>query len=757
MAKKALEKIKPSRSKKSQDVLENKAADKAKTTGSQFFLEHIKMTSFGKFANLIVGPFSPGMNVVFGPNEAGKTTLNELVKGVLFGWPAARGEANPYRPENAERSGSLFFRDSSSDEVTELKRIKNSDELNPPAPLLTNIDRETYETMFSLTSDELLRLDRHSDITARLLTAGSGTSSSPAHALEEINNRIKALTSRSAQVPNAIGNLKAEQIHARQQVNEGRKEADALREEEQLLASLRPRKEMMQDTQERLNKEIEELNQAAAHISSLDARIASLQQDHDEALQENSAANTAGAATPDDDIAELLTLTQSEEYQLRDTLDEFDERRAKLEHGVDKAREALNASQADFEFHMEEGRLQQNYTRAKKQRWVQLAFAVAVPVLMALIGLYIIDLARKTTGATYFMVGVVLVLVALLLAAVGIAISMRPTRTEEEWEDDRAKKEWVMQQDTKTLEVCERQAKEYAAVITSFLDEHGLKAALGSTRRARRLLDRAKEYRSACDLAAQAKKAHMVHLSSLARDIKKAQQDRQEVCLAIGLDAQAEVADVEQLIKRKSEERSKTALLIGETERQIGEITERLHSARKNNSFDEMKFQSETIEARLKDSYRDLAVLLLAKRTLEEAIAQWEKKSQPEVYRCASRLLSQMTDGLWQTVRMNAQGDIEVVDAIKTTRPPQLLSLGTRQQLYLSLRIALLMTAENVGRGLPIMCDDILVNFDDTRRIQAVRALLELAQKRQVILFTCHKDIATLVCGADSNSKLIEL
>lgn len=106
---------------------------------------------------------------------------------------------------------------------------------------------------------------------------------------------------------------------------------------------------------------------------------------------------------------------------------------------------------------------------------------------------------------------------------------------------------------------------------------------------------------------------------------------------------------------------------------------------------------------------------------------------------------------------MNAQGDIEVVDAIKTTRAPHLLSLGTRQQLYLSLRIALLMTAENVGKGLPIMCDDILVNFDNMRRKQAVRALAELAHSRQVILFTCHPDIAALVCKADSKSKLIEL
>ena len=43
---------------------------------SPLFLEHVKMSSFGKFSNTIVGPFSPGLNVVYGHNEAGKTTLN---------------------------------------------------------------------------------------------------------------------------------------------------------------------------------------------------------------------------------------------------------------------------------------------------------------------------------------------------------------------------------------------------------------------------------------------------------------------------------------------------------------------------------------------------------------------------------------------------------------------------------------------------------------------------------------------------------
>lgn len=721
-----------------------------------YFLEHIKMTSFGKFANVIIGPFGPGMNVVYGPNEAGKTTINELVKGVLFGWPAARGEVNPYRPENADRSGSLFFKNASSGDVAELKRVKNSDELQPPSPLLTNIDCETYETMFSLTSDELLRLDRHSDITARLLTAGSGTSSSPAHALETISARIKALTSRSAQNPDAIGNLKTEQSRLKALVQTKREEEDNLREQEHVLASLRPRREVMLKTQERLNSEIENLSQTAAQVSALDKRITSLRQDLEQSRNSDDSSLSV-EPIPDEDIIELIDLTQAQEYRLRDSLDEFDVRKAKLEHSVDKAREAANVSRAEYEFHMEDEHIQQQYDRARKQRWVQLAFAIVIPFIMALIGVYIIELARKMVGASYFVVGAALILVAFVLAIVGIVISIRPTRAEEEWEDERAKKEWVMQQDQKTLEICEIQAREYAAEIEEALLQSGLDAAQGSTRRARRLLDRLREYRSARDLADQTKQAQALRRSTLKNDIEQALRERKDLCVAAGFDEAATVDDISQLIERKADERTKTAQTIGETERQIGEISERLTAARRTTSFDELKFQSETIETRLRDDYRQLATLLIAQRSLEEAIAQWERKSQPEVYRCASRLLSQMTDGAWCTVRMNAQGDIEVVDAIKTTRAPHLLSLGTRQQLYLSLRIALLMTAENVGKGLPIMCDDILVNFDNARRKQAVRALLELAKRRQVILFTCHPDIASLVYKADSKSKLIEL
>ncbi|MEG0681929.1 MAG: sugar ABC transporter ATP-binding protein, partial [Raoultibacter sp.] len=149
--------------------------------------------------------------------------------------------------------------------------------------------------------------------------------------------------------------------------------------------------------------------------------------------------------------------------------------------------------------------------------------------------------------------------------------------------------------------------------------------------------------------------------------------------------------------------------------------------------------------------------LLLARRALESAITAWESTRQPEVYRQASRLFSDMTEGKWVQVRMSGEGVLQVVDALKNVYEPLHLSLGTCQQLYLSLRIALLMAAENVGRATPILADDILVNFDADRRVGAARALRELSTQRQVILFTCHEEIVNLMQDVDSQLNCVQL
>ena len=73
------------------------------------------------------------------------------------------------------------------------------------------------------------------------------------------------------------------------------------------------------------------------------------------------------------------------------------------------------------------------------------------------------------------------------------------------------------------------------------------------------------------------------------------------------------------------------------------------------------------------------------------------------------------------------------------------LSGGTREQLFLALRLGLVRHAAERGVDLPLILDDVFVNFDQLRTEAAFETFREFAEEgRQVLLFTCHLHLAQL-------------
>ena len=74
-----------------------------------------------------------------------------------------------------------------------------------------------------------------------------------------------------------------------------------------------------------------------------------------------------------------------------------------------------------------------------------------------------------------------------------------------------------------------------------------------------------------------------------------------------------------------------------------------------------------------------------------------------------------------------------------------MLSRGTREQLFLALRLALVASYARRGVVLPLVLDDVLVNFDVGRAKAAALVLRDFArQGYQVLIFTCHEHISKL-------------
>ena len=84
------------------------------------------------------------------------------------------------------------------------------------------------------------------------------------------------------------------------------------------------------------------------------------------------------------------------------------------------------------------------------------------------------------------------------------------------------------------------------------------------------------------------------------------------------------------------------------------------------------------------------------------------------------------------------------------------LSEGSRDQLFLSLRLALL--ERRAGEPLPFIGDDILVSFDRRRCAGALALLAEFGKRRQVIVFTHHPFVADLARdAADPSIDVVEM
>ncbi len=727
---------------------------------SRRYLKHIKMDAFGAFSNRTVGPFSAHLNVVYGPNEAGKTTLSKFVGGVLFGWEDARASKNTYRPSNAERSGSLFFAtdDASDDqgEAAELSRARNADGLVGDASLVEDLDKETFRTMFSLDSDELRRLRNTTDVTAKLLTAGSGTGASPAHALSKVQDEIATFTSRAASAKHSITNIDAQCDELRGRISAASDETERLKRENQELLDLRSQRRELTERIGRLNREVEALSSAADELMRVQEDIAALTEQIGDFRENEEKERRARRASLREHAADLSGISATQERTMRDRIDAMASQEAKHVHAVDLANENLASSKAAYEALQEAGDAEAESLRAKRQQRVQVALSVALPVAFMMIGIPLFMHGRDISSLSFTALGFGLVAVAVILAFAALVLLFRPNKPTGVHEARLRDAHWVMLQDGKKLEACVAAREEFSSQVANELASMGLSAAGSSLRRARLLLDEAKDMRTESALYQQRHQALVAGRTSCEQKLEAKERRRDELLAMMsagdgGADAAGALLD--QRIRQRDE-------LLEQSERmsqRLGELQQKLDAARRARSFDELKLRYQELQTRRADSAMQLAELLLARRILETSIAAWESKSQPEVYRKASELLCLMTDGAWVKVSMSSEGRLQVTDALRTVREPVHLSLGTCQQLYLSLRIALLITADNVGRAIPILADDILVNFDSRRRAGAARALAELARSRQVIVMTCHEEIVETMRCADAQLNVVRL
>jgi uncharacterized protein YhaN len=137
--------------------------------------------------------------------------------------------------------------------------------------------------------------------------------------------------------------------------------------------------------------------------------------------------------------------------------------------------------------------------------------------------------------------------------------------------------------------------------------------------------------------------------------------------------------------------------------------------------------------------------LILLSRIIKRGNQRFRDKHHPDVLRRASEYLALVTGNRYSRLDFDEESEsLEVFPAnqhhpIRVARP---LSQGIRDQIYLSLRLAIVEHLDCTYERLPLFLDEILVNWDQTRRLQGYAVLKRVLSSRQVFVFTCHQWLA---------------
>lgn len=190
---------------------------------------------------------------------------------------------------------------------------------------------------------------------------------------------------------------------------------------------------------------------------------------------------------------------------------------------------------------------------------------------------------------------------------------------------------------------------------------------------------------------------------------------------------------------------------VRELARQLALAEQALHAMRGGDDAAVLAEQAEQQLAHVRHLAERYLRVHVAGRLLRGEMERYRRAYRDPILESASGCFAALTDGAFTSVESSLDADDEPVLIARRAGGEQLMvegmSTGTRDQLYLALRMATLQARAAAAEPLPFIVDDILIQFDDPRTAATLAALAEFSRHTQVILFTHHGQVADLAHG----------
>ena len=306
----------------------------------------LHIDGFGRFADRSFGPLERPVTVFYGPNEAGKSTLLEFIRRILFGFPSGRNRGNEYPPLAGGRHGGRVTIATDAGEIITIDRTPGRGD-GPVslttatgetladtelARLLGNHSKSVFEGIFAFTLDELNNESLLNDDTVNLqiYSAGIGAMKLPdaLAALDRQKSDIFRPQGRNQLIPSVAQGIENTDTKLREIAGyaaEYRRQSDRLAEIDRELGEVGARRLKVASEQDRL----ENLERAWDHwneLISAEQRLAEL---------------PAVKTFPENAVVRLETL-EAQAGTARDELSVSSERVQRIRTSVDEEIEHLS-------------------------------------------------------------------------------------------------------------------------------------------------------------------------------------------------------------------------------------------------------------------------------------------------------------------------------------------------------------------------------------------------------------------------------
>ncbi|PIC85308.1 hypothetical protein CSV72_14410 [Sporosarcina sp. P20a] len=200
---------------------------------------------------------------------------------------------------------------------------------------------------------------------------------------------------------------------------------------------------------------------------------------------------------------------------------------------------------------------------------------------------------------------------------------------------------------------------------------------------------------------------------------------------------------IPELERQRSETTNRLQMLRQEVETLVDEQVKVGHEISQmgaSQTYSELQQLVEVRKAELEELTEQWVIRKAVRESIRQTMSEWKEHQLPAVLIQANNWFSRLTGNRYATLGLTAEGYFEAVTVEGQSFMINELSQATKEQAYLSLRLALAYELSERA-PFPIIMDDPFVHFDNERLSRMIEILTELQPSHQFLYFTCHQEM----------------